>query len=377
VKRLLILLVVLAAALAAASLAVPNNAATVNGVAITQDQLNSDISAIASGNGGLYACFLNAEQLVATQGQSGLPPLKGAGVAAGAHATATTAFISTYLDTDIGHELVLQVAHQHHLVITPSDIASARTELEAQVTSVMEDVSGSQYACSGSTQTLTGAQVLGTMPKPFVSHLVQFDATISVLEEYLSGVGSSLTDLEHFYAANHAQFDTACFTVAQYSTMADAQAAITKVHAGTPFATVAAQEPGGGPQGCDILYGIVSELPAANLQTLKLNTLSAPISESGTYLVVEITSRTPTPFPTAESEVRSAIRSLGSVKTQSVIGAEERRAAVSVDPRYGTWNPDESHIAVPAVPAVGDVLNAAVDATAATPATTPATGQSG
>ena len=50
-------------------------------------------------------------------------------------------------------------------------------------------------------------------------------------------------------------------------------AALTKVASGTPFAHVAAAAgTGSGPQGCDIFYGIASQLPAGtNLQTLADN----------------------------------------------------------------------------------------------------------
>jgi hypothetical protein len=222
------------------------------------------------------------------------------------------------------------------------------------------------------------------MPKSFVDAEVRFNATFSVLEEYLSGVGSSTADLEGYFKVHHAMFDTACFTVAEYSSSSDAEAAIAQVHAGTPFATVVAQVPGAGPQGCEILYGISSELPTANLLKLPLNTVSAPISADGSYLVLEITSRTPTPFETAESEVQSAVQNAGADKARVVINSAERSAAVSVDPRYGTWKRDQSRIFVPAVPPALDVLNAVVNSPAtatSTPtpgeAANPASGQSG
>jgi hypothetical protein len=359
---------------------VPSDAATVNGVAISQSQLDSDVTAVA--NDTLYACFLNAEQVVA--GGAALPSLAGAGesAAGGPHTTANTGFVSTYLDTEIGHELVLQLAARHHLVISASDLATAKSELDDQITSVIQDVSGTQYACGSSTASITGSQVLSAMPHSFVDNLVRFDATISDLEEYLSGVGTSVSDLQGYYQSHRSEFDTACFTVAEYSSISDAQAAITKVDSGTPFATVAAQVAGGGPQGCDILYGISSELPAANLQNLALNALSAPVAESNAYLVIQITSRTTTPFETAKSEVQTAVRSAGSDAARTVIDAAEQHGAISVDPRYGKWVAANAQIVVPPSPATIDLLNQAADSAstpaASTPAaTTPSSGQSG
>jgi len=377
VKRLLLLLVLLAGGLAAASFTVPSDAATVNGVSISQNQLNSEISDIANASGGLYACYLNAEQIVASQGQSGLPPIAGAGstTGAGTRTTATTAFVSNYLDTDIGHELVLQIAAAHHVRVTPSDLATARAGLEAQITTVMQQVAGSPYSCG--TGSLSGAKVLGTLPSSYVSDTVRFDATISVLEEYLSGFGSTTGSLERYFRAHRSLFDTTCFTVAQYASTADASAALARVNAGTPFATVASQVPGGGPQGCDILYGIASQLPSAGLQSLPVNTVSSPITAGSSFLLVEITSRTPTPFQTAEREVQSAVRSAGAAKTQATIVAAERRALVVVDPRYGNWMPSSAHVLIPLTPPVVDVLNAPVNSPTTGGTASAASGQSG
>ncbi len=375
-KRLLILLVVLAGGLAAASFSVPSNAATVNGVAISQSDVDSQITAVAQSH--LFSCFLNGEQLVATQGAQGLPPLGGVGLTSktGPYTSATTAYVGTYLDSVIGHEVVAQLAATHHLKVSATDLATARTELIDQITSVIQDVASTQYACSSSTTTttsaVTGNDVLKTMPSSYVDNLVRSDATISVLEEYLAGVGASDADLKRYFYEHNAVFNTACFTVAGYSTMADAQAAITQVNSGTPFSTVAAQVAGGGPQGCDILYGIAAELPAGtNLQNLALNTVSKPISDDNSFLVVEITSRTQTPFTTAESEVRSAVEAAGAAKARTFINNAERRASVSVDPRYGTWNPNEVVVLAPVAPAITDVPNAPVDTPATATSTSP------
>jgi len=174
--------------------------------------------------------------------------------------------------------------------------------------------------------------------------------------------------------------------VAGYSTSNAAEAARAQVYEGASFATLSAAIPGGGPQGCDQLYGIVSELPAsADLDSLPLNTVSAPISYNGSYLLLEITSRSPTPFATAKSEVQHAVQSKGAATTQKVIDAAEKRASVWLDPRYGSWVPKEAQIVVPEEPLVADVFNPLVDnpvsatsaSTTPTGTASPATGSTG
>jgi len=170
------------------------------------------------------------------------------------------------------------------------------------------------------------------MPRSFVDKNVAFDATVSVLEERAAGVGSTPADLERYFENHAAEFDTACLTVAGYSTQSAAQAAAATVAAGTPFATVAAQTQGGGPQRCEILYGIASGLPAGtDLESLPLDTVSSPISDNGGYFLVEITKRTPTSFAQATTEVESAVQAAGATKAGAIIDAAEKTAHISVD----------------------------------------------
>ena len=375
-KRLILLLIVLAGGLAAAAFAVPSNAATVNGVSISQQQLNSDLSAIA--NSPDYQCFLNAEEAVGTGGQTSLPAVDGAGgaVGSGTHPTISSAFSASYLDTAVGHQLILELAAKDHLHISTQDLSTARASLKAQITGVLQQVAGSKFACG--TQAPTAQAVLDSMPSSFVDSNVQFNATVAAFEEFAAGVGSSTADLTRYYTNHAAEFDTACFTVAEYSSQSDAEAALAAVAAGTPFAQVATEVTGGGPQGCDILYGIASELPAgSNLEGLALNTVSQPIVEGSTYLLVEITSRTPTAFAKARSEVGSAVQNAGAAKARTIVNRAEKTSAISIDQRYGTWVPAQAQILPPTAPLPSDVLHASVDGsvTGTSQSITPSTGQ--
>jgi hypothetical protein len=368
VKRLIVLLIVLAGGLAAAAFTVPSNAASVNGVSISQQQLNSDLNAIAGSAG--YQCYLNAEEAVATGGATSLPSIVGATqVGDGtSQQTVSTGFAGYYLDTAIGHQLVLEVAAARHLQVTPQELSEARSELESQINGILQEVTGSKYACSQS----TANEVLSTMPGSFVDKTVRFNATASVLEEQASGVGSTTADLERYFANHASEFDTACFTVAEYTSQTDAEAGAAAVAFGTPFSTVAAQTQGGGPKGCDSLYGVVAGLPGSGLESLALNTVSAPISDNGDYLLIEITKRTPTSFAAARTEVESAVQNAGASKASTIISAAQKAANISVDGRYGTWN--ATHVLAPTPPATADLLNRSVDGTAT--ATAASTGQS-
>jgi hypothetical protein len=387
-KRFLVLLLLVAGGLAAAALVVPSNAATVNGKSITQNQLNADVTAVAKSAD--YQCYLSSQEYLESNGQAELPPVDGVGqlAATTTHSTATTAFVGQYLDTEIGHQLVLGIAAQHHVAITADELKTARTDLEQQISGIMTDISQTaeadvpQFSC-GAAQPLSGSEVLGTLPSSFRDQLVRFDATSAALEEDLGGAGSTAADLKAYFDTHRPMFDTTCFTVAPYTSLSDAQAALAKVASGASFASIASAITGGGPQGCDVLYGITSELPtSAKLQSLALNTVSAPVAFNGDYLLIEITSRAPTPYVTAKAEVQRAAETAGGAKAQAAITRAEKQAVVSVNPRYGTWARTGAEILLPTSPAASDVLNSAVNATAQKAVSplgsgTSSTGQSG
>ena len=204
-KWLLVLLLLLGGGVAWAAFAVPTNAAVVNGSAISQASLNSDVHAIAGS--AEYQCYLNSEEYLSSNGsQPGLPPVSGAGKGQneGDNPTANNAFVATYLDTVIGHELVEQLAAKHDVTVDSAQSADARASLTNQITGVMQQVAQTaqgqnpRFSC-GATSPLTGQQVLESMPSWFVEEQVQFVATASALQEDLAGVGSSEAKLQSYY----------------------------------------------------------------------------------------------------------------------------------------------------------------------------------
>jgi hypothetical protein len=365
VKRLIVLLVLLAGGLAAAAFAVPTNAAVVNGASVSQGQLNSDVHAIAGSPD--YQCYLNSQEYLSSEGAESLPPVTGAGTGQnpGDNPTATSAFVSNYLDTEIGHQVVYQLAAKRGVTVTEAQLTTARKAYENQISAVMSEVAQTAqgqnpaFSCSTTGQPLTGSAILETLPASFVDQQVQFLATATLLQEDLSGYGSSDAGLERYFQAHLANFDTACFTVAVFSSESDATAAKASVASGTPFSTVASGTQGGGPQGCAVLADVTSNLPSsAHLGTLALNEVSDPINDNGNYLLVEITKRTPTAFSAVKSEVANAVLEAGATKTQKVVDAAQKRSNISVNPQYGVWVPVPGTILVPLAPAASDVPNA-------------------
>ena len=103
----------------------------------------------------------------------------------------SAAFASNYVDTLIGHQLVLELAAKKHLHVTSADLTAAHAQLEAQITAILQDVAGSTYACGTGATALTAANVLPPCRPRSSTGTLQFDATVSVFEEHVAGVGST------------------------------------------------------------------------------------------------------------------------------------------------------------------------------------------
>ena len=373
-KWFLALLVLLGGGLAAAAFVVPTNAAVVNGSAISQQQLNSDVTAIAGSAD--YQCYLNTQTAIATSGQQQEPPVVGAGKGQGGQtATATTAFTASYLDTEVGHELVTQLADTRGVTASSAQLADARTSYEQEISQVMQQAASSQnprYTC-GALQPLTGQQVLATLPQSFVDEQVQFFATIAALKEDLAGVGPTDADLQNYFFEHRADFDTVCTTAAVYSSQGAATAALQQAQT-TPFSQVVKQAVQGGPQPCAMLPVLAANLPSSfKLGDLAVGTVSFPIDlGNGSFLLIQVNSRNPTPYAQAKSVVPVVVQNQGAAKAQLVVTAAERHATVSVDPRYGVWVPVSTQVLVPFTPERADVLN--VRANTVSPFTGPTSG---
>jgi len=381
-KWFLVLLVVLAGGLAWAAFAIPSNAATVNGTTISQQDLNSDVSAIA--NSAYYQCYLNSEEYLSSEGSEEAPPVLGAGTGQydGDHPTATTAFVASYLETDIGHELALQLAAERHVSVTPADLVTARADLTGEIGQVMSEILQTEqgqnvkYACSLTGQAITGKDVLDSLPASFVDQQVQFVAEITALEEDLAGVGSRPADLQNYFDAHGARFDTACISAAVYSSESAAQDAAASVGLGTSFSTLVSDTAtsGGGAQGCHPLPEWESSLPSdAGLGSLATGAVSSPISLDEKYVLLQITSRTPTTYNDAKTDVANVVQEAGSTATQKALAVDERRSSVSVNPQYGVWVPVNASVLTPFTPEPTDVLNASANEPAV-PAPAPVSG---
>jgi hypothetical protein len=118
------------------------------------------------------------------------------------------------------------------------------------------------------------------------------------------------------------------------------------------------------------LPDIAAQLPSSfNLQDLAVGTVSFPVAVSnGDYVLIQITSRTPTDYNTASQLVADVVQQRGATQAHTAVDALERHSTISVDPRYGVWVPVATQVLVPFSPQTSDVLNPGANTAGSTPA---------
>jgi len=357
VKRLIALLLVVAAGLVLAAFTIPNDAATVNGVSISQATLNEDITAIAGSRP--FQCYLAANEAVRTNGQGTVAPIHGVGESNGTNGTYNTAFVSQWLSQLISGQVVAQLVASRHVTVTVADVDAARADLTAAINATFSRVQGSQFACPG----VSASSVYASLPSTFVDSLVHAQAVASALASSQPGSGVSQADIARYVAQHGADLANTCVTAVPFQTQAAAEAFAAQVAGGASFSTLASQN-AQTVTGCST----AAQSPIIkDVAGVPVGTVSPVINyqNSGTYIVVQVTKRSAPTVAAVSNLVRQLLLGNGQQGAARAITAATRVAHVTVDPRYGRWSEALSPnlgVITPVGPPASTLLNPTVNA---------------
>jgi hypothetical protein len=366
VKRLLVLILAVAAVVAVAAFTVPSNAASVNGTSISQQTLNRNLSAIAQSDG--FQCYLYASQTLSGEAGAGTFPVEGVGVPAGTTnpSTFNASFVRYWLSELLNDQLVTQVVAAEHLTVTPADRAIGQVSLTRQIDAVIQSAASAGVSCPS-----TGAAILASLPATFREQLVQVAATQDVLLSHAAGYGLGTAGLTRYYTRHQTDFTKLCFSYVPFTSAAAASAARAKVAAGTsqtkgvaagtPLAKVGTVTP----IGCGIRVDATAELPSG-VASLPLGQVSQPVTlGNGQVGLFMLTSMTTPMFVTVRATVETEVLNAGEKRSTATLRAAARRADVTADPRYGRAAPGAVALLPPASPPPAFVLNPAANVPAA------------
>ena len=353
-------IVVTAAVAIGIGFAAPSNAAVVNGAGLSTSVVQSDLDAVV--NNSAYLCYLNASALVRSNGSSGLSAVKGA-----TPGTYSSNFVTLWMNQEITRTLLEQEAATAGIPApSAADLAQARVDLQSSIDSTLAQVSGSQYQCP-----VTAAALLSGMPGAFVSRQVSAQALSEAFLAHAAGISITPAAVKAYYDANTSKFDKICISGILVSSKATAESLKSQLAAGADFATLASQnsidtqsKAQGGAIGCFDPTSSQYQSVLTDVGGLKVGDVTDPLaSQGGSYVLLTVTKRTTTPFDGLATIIRRTMVANAATKSSAAIGALLRSAAVSVNPRYGTWKATTASAGLvpPIAPPAASIPNAAAN----------------
>jgi hypothetical protein len=366
-KRLVVLLVAVAAAVALAGLYLPSDAATVGGATVSRQSLDSDLSAIAGSPD--YTCFLSEERQLASRRPV---PFLGAGTPNAKGGVYDATFVDDWLGSMITDQVAARVVARRGLSATAGDLSVARGVLERRMNQVLDqyarDVGSPAAGCGGSAQA-----VLSSLPRWFVAQQTTAGADQDLLDAHAAGAGLSGAAVAAYFARHQRSFDRDCLDVVVVRSRAAAAKVETALGHGTSFAKEAqaasvtsSSASSGGAIGCGVLG--MTTLGAA-VAKLAVHGVTRPIRDARLYLVLRLASRSTVSLGAVRSRVVTAIIDAGQARADAELTAAIRSGAVGVDPRYGSPSRHPLTLVLPAPsPPPGAELSASANIPALTTA---------
>ncbi|MHB8430506.1 MAG: peptidylprolyl isomerase [Acidimicrobiales bacterium] len=345
------LLVAAVVGVVASSCSVTPSAASANGQDISTARLNADLRTLQQTPAG--NCLLQLEDPTFS-----LQSIRGTG----GPGTYSVNYAKAVLGNQLEMVLAGQLADSFGIRVTPSQLATARTDLASlltgQISSLVQQAQAQgtvSYCAVGNGTSLTGAELLAGLPAPLRYQEIHNQA----VNEGLLARGADLSSraVSAYYRKNLAQFTAACVSVIVTSSQATAQQLVGQLNGGTPFASVAKASSidvqtaaNGGSIGCTFTLAAVEQ--SLQQDSITVGSPLAPVQDpsTGEWVIYEVTAETVVPLGQARPAVlRQMLETSANVRrVNAELAVFARHADVFVDPRYGTWT--ESGIVAPRPP---------------------------
>jgi hypothetical protein len=306
------------------------DAAQVGGVGISRATLDNVMSEAASSSS--FRCDL--EQNLAVSGS-------------GVSSTFSKAFADQELELLIQHQVFAEEIARLGLRETSIADELAVSEVETGLT-----------PSSSSTCTATGATVFNSLPHGYAELLVSVQADQDIMGAHLGGTTLTSSGLAAYAAAHPAAAKLTCVSAIVVAKEATAAKIVKLVDAGASFGELAKADStdstsaaDNGALGC--LYPSDFTVPLNTIiENLPLATPSAPISFSGSWVLLEVTARQPGTALGAAGAVVNAESAASNSFADRLIA----RAHVTVDPQYGVWKKSSGNYTVVAASGPPDAL---------------------
>lgn len=301
-------------------------AATVNGTAISTQALVDELDAISA----------NKEYL---EGLKEAEQNQGGKVEGSTPGSFDLAFATQTLRSQIFYLLIHDEVRRQNLKADDACVQAARKEV---------------YAGVGFNDPTKGEATFAKFSKKYQDTLLQRDTDLLVLQAHLAGQDCVPDDpAKVYYDANPGEFEQTCGSVIVVADQAAADAAAARLKNGEDFAAVASAvsldtttAAKGGDFGCKTK----SELSTNAIPpvfTTPVGQVSAPASLGSGFLIVKVVSRQQAALEDVRQQAEELAANQASTALNAFVQQAAQSATVTVDPRYGSWNPQTMSIDMP------------------------------
>jgi parvulin-like peptidyl-prolyl isomerase len=259
----------------------------------------------------------------------------GQGLSGAGKKTVDPRLAAGWLTFIIQDKLITHEFDRRHLKVSPADTEEAKAQL------------ASQY---GSEETVNA------FPKWFQDRLVERNARAVALRAALSGVDFSEDNLRKYFEAHKADFSENCVSHILVRTKLEADAVLARLKGGEDFAAVAKQvsiDKGsaakGGDLDCSPKGAFVPEFDQAASE-LPVGQLSDPVQTQYGFHIVKVRERKDATFESAQEQVRALLNVDTQTAFRNFLRQALTSARITVDKRYGTFEPPATGQAPVVVP---------------------------
>ena len=329
-------------ALVASGCSVAPYAAVVNGTRIPQSDLTFEINAIKHNS--------QYRQALEQQGQ----------LTVGGTGINDSTFDASFASGVLRRQILLAVVHQEvvrlHLAEGPDVMAQAQQSVTGNDTSGM----------------------FKAFPKRYLDILVQRAADVDVLSHAVTTTRTDAPSVQQYFSQHQQDYTTTCVRHILVTDQALATSLRAQLAAGADFATLAkanSKDTGSAAQGGSL--GCLTPAQASQLvpeftnamNGLAVNQLSQPVySAQYGYFIIQVTGRPAQSLQDATSAIQSTLQSQQSNEFTQYVLKALTTIRVSVNPRYGSFDPTSAQLTPPKAPAVSLPTNTP---TTAAPLTNP------
>lgn len=264
-----------------------------------------------------------------------------------------TSVLSVLLNRRVSEVMVDHELTARGIQVTADD----QKQAEQSVTDSLQRLQSS--SATGQSTDLVGA--FGQLPAALRTRLIAAEAASSKLRQSLAAkeLSSFAPDSQTWYQGHQSLFLQYCLSTIPVKDDAEAQTVIPQVTSATLKDLVAAHK--GQDAGCGLGYQVQQSLPAdlaTAVQGAQAGQAVGPFTANdGSKVLVAVSSRTQSAYADVQASVDSMYQqdraSVENGPWQAWLSAQKPR--VTIDPRYGNWDPQKLLLVVAPKPASGPV----------------------